>query len=163
MTAKQSRDFRARRKAAGLCSDCSQPAREGKSRCQVCHDKCMERRQARIDSGQCVSCSNNSLPNHQKCKVCVVKAATYQATGSRKNWEAVLGLFTGQCAVSGLPIEIGKNAHLDHRLPKSTHPELIADLTNLQWVHRDVNYAKRNLHPQLFLELCKKVVDFNRL
>ena len=38
--AARSADFRARRKAAGQCTDCSRPTTGGHQRCKVCRDAC---------------------------------------------------------------------------------------------------------------------------
>ena len=134
----------AARNAKGLCANCNAPPREGKTTCQRCADK---------------------YKDYQK---------EYQKTYRRNNAiercakrhgidPSLLPEFTGVCALSGLPISLGDTAHLDHILPKSKHPELATDPNNLQWLHRDVNMMKRDINPQLFLELCKKVVDFNQL
>jgi len=44
---------------------------------------------------------------------------------------------------------------IDHKIPTSkggTH-----DVSNLQFVHVDVNYAKRNLLESEFIQMCKEV------
>ena len=62
----------------------------------------------------------------------------------------------GVCVISGRRLD-RSNAQLDHIVPKSKGG---ADaVENLRWVHRDVNYAKRDLTDEAFLRLCSDVVN----
>lgn len=66
----------------------------------------------------------------------------------------------GKCALSG--IEIGfvsskrGNASLDRK--DASKPYVLG---NVWWVHTDVNYAKQSLSTDDFIELCKRVVNWN--
>lgn len=65
----------------------------------------------------------------------------------------------GRCAVTDRRLN-RQNSHLDHIVSivkggKST-------IENLRWVHRDVNYAKRDLSEAEFLSLCREVVALNQ-
>lgn len=53
-----------------------------------------------------------------------------------------------KCALTGVPIVPGKNASLDHVLPRTKYPELAAELTNLVWVDHSVNVMKQNITPE---------------
>lgn len=62
------------------------------------------------------------------------------------------------CPLSGRKLT-GDTMSVDHRIPISkggTH-----DMSNLQFVHVDVNYAKRNLTEAEFIQMCKDVSSFN--
>ena len=65
----------------------------------------------------------------------------------------------GVCAVTGRKLD-KENAQLDHIVPKSKGGETTT--SNLRWVHRDVNYAKRELTDEAFLRLCSDVVEYQR-
>ena len=65
----------------------------------------------------------------------------------------------GVCAVTGWRLD-GKNAQLDHIKAKVTGGTHALD--NLRWIHRDANYAKRDLTDEAFLRLCSAVVKYQR-
>ncbi len=61
-----------------------------------------------------------------------------------------------KCVLSGIPIEIGKDASLDRIDSKKGYLQ-----ANLQWVHKDVNRMK-NFFPQgHFIALCKQIAVRN--
>lgn len=62
----------------------------------------------------------------------------------------------GVCAVTGWRLD-KDNAQLDHIVPKKLGGLTVAE--NLRWVHRDVNYAKRDLTDEAFIRLCSAVVN----
>jgi CRISPR/Cas system Type II protein with McrA/HNH and RuvC-like nuclease domain len=95
------------------------------------------------------------------CRDCYCKNASAKNTGTRSNWEALLQKFYEQnqlCALTGEKLEMGFNTHVDHIMPVARFPELRDDVDNLQWTTAHVNFAKRNMTTQEFLELCKKVI-----
>jgi HNH endonuclease len=62
----------------------------------------------------------------------------------------------GICPITGRRLT-ADNAHLDHIIPlKKGGTE---EIGNLRWVHRDANYAKRDLLDHDFLQLCLDVVN----
>ena len=151
---------RADYKAKGRCQ-CGRISREGKTVCSVCTKRQAAFRRTRIDAGLCEGCGCRCDTESIYCEICCVKRATRRATVKVRMWREVQELFTGCCAVTGVTIAIGTNAHLDHIMPKSLFPGLSGEVSNLQWVHEDVNMMKRNFTPERFLELCKNVVDFS--
>lgn len=65
----------------------------------------------------------------------------------RKNWtNQVIAKWTGLCFYTGLPIEIGSTAGLDHKLPVARAtvfgPSRVFHPDNLVWVHKSVNILK---------------------
>ena len=62
----------------------------------------------------------------------------------------------GVCAVTGRRLD-KQNAQIDHIIPKKSGGSNAID--NLRWVHRDVNYAKRDLSDEAFIRLCQDVVS----
>lgn len=57
-----------------------------------------------------------------------------------------------RCYYTGLKIDLGANASLDHIYPVSTHPDKIADIDNLVWVDKRINYLKSSMEPKEFYE-----------
>lgn len=75
-----------------------------------------------------------------------------------------------KCALSGLSINGSQNLDKNY----STYKEMTASLDridsskgyiigNIQWVHKDINFIKQNLSEKYFIELCKKVSEYNKL
>lgn len=69
-----------------------------------------------------------------------------------------------QCALTGDPIGFGKtgrdsnrSASLDRKDPSLGYIE-----ENVQWVHKDVNFAKQRMTQEEFIVMCKKVSSFKR-
>jgi len=62
----------------------------------------------------------------------------------------------GICPVTGRRLN-RDNAQLDHIVPLKRGGR--DEIENLRWVHRDVNYAKRDLLDQNFFRLCIDVVQ----
>lgn len=58
-----------------------------------------------------------------------------------------------QCAYTGLPISIGLNAAVDHKLPKSKGGT--NDLQNLHWIHSGVNLMKGNMDHIEFIQFLE--------
>lgn len=65
-----------------------------------------------------------------------------------------------RCAISGVKLIPGYNASIDHIVPRSKGG-LLDDLDNLWWVTMDVNFAKRQMLTDEFVEFCKMIVDYN--
>lgn len=64
------------------------------------------------------------------------------------------------CPYTGRYLIPGKTASLDHRKPRSAGGG--DEISNLQWIHIDVNYAKRRMSEAAFYELCNSVTDHLR-
>jgi 5-methylcytosine-specific restriction endonuclease McrA len=60
----------------------------------------------------------------------------------------------GLCAYTGRKLD--RSAQLDHIIPKALGGT--DELNNLQWVSPEVNYAKRDLTHEQFIELCEAVL-----
>lgn len=66
----------------------------------------------------------------------------------------------GRCVMTDR-ILTRENAHLDHIVPLVRGGW--STISNLRWVHKDFNYAKRDLSDADFLDLCKDVVAVGAL
>lgn len=65
----------------------------------------------------------------------------------------------GACPLTGRKLT-RETAHLDHVKPLSKGGS--KHLSNLRWLHADVNKAKAALTDKEFIQLCKEVVKFQR-
>lgn len=160
MTETVQQRFYRKRRDASLCVRCGEPSLEGRVKCSSCTNDRKQYMDDRRDRGLCYGCPNDAVEGATHCTTCLFKSTARRSTGSMKNLDMIRSLWTGHCAVTGEPIAIGVNAHLDHIKPVSKFPELSASPSNLRWVHADVNFMKRAMSEERFLELCKKVVDF---
>lgn len=96
---------------------------------------------------QSISCKTKAIRQKRKDKASVAE---------------IVGLVEKQlfrCALSGMEIE-PNTANLDHKNPVSCGGT--DDISNLQWLHKDINQAKGALTNEQFIEMCKRVVAWNR-
>lgn len=63
----------------------------------------------------------------------------------------------GRCALTGRKL-VRETAVLDHIVPLVKGGG--SSIDNLQWLHKDANYAKRDLLEVTFLQLCREIVEF---
>lgn len=108
-----------------------------------------EYNQKNKDKGLCTKCSKHQIMenNQTLCVTCWFKYRSCKATGTIGNWQYLADLAVrqgGLCAITGEVLIPGVNASVDHILPRSTHPELIAEPSNLQWVTFSANATKGN-------------------
>ena len=71
---------------------------------------------------------------------------------------AIWGILNKQkykCAYTGIDLEPGVNASLDHIIPKTKGGS--NDLTNIQWIDKDVNIFKGGMMHAKFIEVIKKI------
>ena len=64
-----------------------------------------------------------------------------------------------RCSLSGMKLT-PKIARLDHKVPVSKGGDDSDD--NLQWVHEEINRMKGTMDNLEFLELCKRIVAWDR-
>ena len=117
-------------------------------------------------AGLCKQCSRPLLANIKTvCEHHLFANVAQKRMGSVRFGDVLKEKLIAQgyrCALSGTAIVPGVNASLDHILPTSQFPERAADLSNVQWVSTEVNYAKRTMTPERFVEMCAAVVAHNR-
>ena len=157
-TADAARLKTAKRRSSGVCTQCYQPhAGPG-----VCCPECLEQRKqeyANRDRGQCWLCQKPGLITALYCEDCWLAEVSKRFLGPRKRGAELKDLFTRQghrCALSGVPLQLGRNASLDHILPKSCGGA--DDVVNYRWVHTRVNQLRGNLTDGEFYDLCARVV-----
>jgi 5-methylcytosine-specific restriction endonuclease McrA len=62
-----------------------------------------------------------------------------------------------RCSYSGLPLKIGVNAQVDHKVPRSRGGT--NNVENLHWVDGQVNRMKTDFTHEEFLAMCTTVVE----
>jgi 5-methylcytosine-specific restriction endonuclease McrA len=71
---------------------------------------------------------------------------------SGRQWKELETLFetqNGKCAVTGIPLELGSTASVDHIIPRCKGgPE---DITNVRFVHLWINVMKKDLPEEDFI------------
>ena len=76
---------------------------------------------------------------------------------NRANTKALSHLWKiqrGLCALTGN--KLNRTAQIDHILPKAKGGK--DNIENIRWVCREVNYAKRDMIDEEFIDICKSVI-----
>ena len=156
-----------KRKANRLCVICGiflLP--EDGVNCFKCKKKAEDRIKKRIETsiktGLCKDCQSPSLFNRTLCAehTFKVKASNYLRDSNR--WHELEQLLINQenkCKYCKILITIGGNAEVDHIQPKSRFPELINDITNLQWLCELCNTAKSNRTEDEFFTWAARLLE----
>lgn len=121
-------------------------------------------RKQQFQKGLCKVCKEPHLPNQKTCYKHYLSDMARKHLGSTKYWEDLDELFKkqdGKCAISGIPLQIGVNASIDHIKPLSKHPETKNQLTNLQWVESNINRMKLDMEFEDFINLISIILKHN--
>lgn len=77
------------------------------------------------------------------------------------NEEYLLSIFSGKCALSGVEISLGSPGHIGYltRTASLDRKDSSKGYTkgNVQWVHKSVNFMKRDMDQPLFIDFCAKI------
>lgn len=126
-------------KAAGMCQKCyKQPALLGRVNCTDCQMRSIIRESFKFDR-------RRKMPESSMARgSCYVDQFV---SSVRRDWEnQIIKKWTGFCFYTGLLIEIGSTAGLDHKLPVSRAtvfgPSKVFHPDNLVWAHKSVNILK---------------------
>lgn len=146
------------------CIGCGEEPVPGYARCQACLDyqnlSSQKRRQTIEDMGLCRRCkSPDVVPGGNYCEICVYKNASGSWFKTISKWHLLKEQFESQgglCPYFGVPLQIGVDAWLDHKIPRAKGGT--NDLENLQWVHVGVNRWKGKMTHDEFIEELKNVV-----
>jgi hypothetical protein len=70
----------------------------------------------------------------------------------------------GLCALSGVPLEIPRVMRYNTRTASIDRIDSDKGYVkgNVQWVHVDINYAKLTLSNKDFIDMCRRVVEYNK-
>ena len=89
-----------------------------------------------------------------------LNSSEFKTKKTKANAGALMGLLKKQefrCALSGVPLT-PQTAVIDHIIPVSSGGG--NELSNLQWLHKDVNRAKSVLTQDEFMRICRQVVAY---
>lgn len=117
-----------------------------------------------LEAGLCRFCKNVHLKEQKVCAICYLKVLAKNNLNSRKHGEKLYLKLIEQnykCYLTGKPIELGVNASLDHVVPRSRNPDLAYDLDNIKWCDTKVNFMKKDLVIDEFIEICKQIIEYN--
>lgn len=64
--------------------------------------------------------------------------------------ESLLAVIPTHCPYTSEPLYPGFNLSLEHKLPTSSHPQLAAQVDNLQWTSKTYNHAKHTMTNEEF-------------
>ncbi len=157
--------YQARLLEQGSCLMCRQPVEiHGKRRCDVCNKKKAEQakkyRAKKRASGVCTECKSGVPVNgNTRCTTCVLKRASVKLWRDSSRWEDLANLFNkqnGLCPYSGVSLVVGKDAEVDHIIPKSKGGS--SEINNLQWVLKGINRMKHGMAHKEFSELLSLIV-----
>ena len=150
------RNLIAKRKELGLCTRCGETSRPEKIFCESCADKANQRwRESRVKfcetadfDNHCKLCRKPKVGNTVLCQWHYFQNCANKTLGSTKfakTLEDKLQLQDYKCYYTGVTLEIGVNASIDHRLSVSNHPELRHDVENVVWCTKSINMMKHDL------------------
>lgn len=150
-----------------------------KNKCQSCCaeiiigktcEKCLKRQsvrrkelyELRKKNELCVRCcvKTDKIYCDECSKIKRLKIRAKKYLGNKNKWKQLETLFNrqnGLCYYSGLPLTLGLDAHLDRKIPRSKGG--LNEISNLQWVNKDVNLMKRALLEEEFLKLCEAITN----
>jgi 5-methylcytosine-specific restriction endonuclease McrA len=140
------------------------------SRRKFCSDECSARtyRRRRLeDTEKCVACSKRRIPGYRFCEEHWFALKASGIWPGDKNYvklgNALMEILERQgrkCSYTGRELVVGKNASIDHVFPKARFPEKARELENLEFVDLRINWAKRDLTKEEFVDLCESVVAY---
>lgn len=167
-SAKRHANYKARREKAieenrCLTVGCGEPI-DKNARCVQCREKTKagirKYRQHRLANGCCEYCGSHLSGRKKVCDECCCKRLAKTHTGDRENWPQLMALFKeqgGRCAFTGIPIEIGVNASIDHIVPRGKSGANAVE--NFQWVHICMNVLRRNIDEAEFMVILEEFLS----
>jgi hypothetical protein len=154
------------KRGQGLCVQCGKNRpKDRKSKCSECFNKSLElqrlQRIKAIENKQCSRCFKLPvISEYSYCEICFFKYRAYEHLKDRTKWHTLKEKLESQnykCVYTNQILVVGKNATIDHILPKSRCPELRYTLSNLQWVTLTANQMKKDLTHEEFLEHISQI------
>jgi hypothetical protein len=121
-----------RRKARGLCHNCSSP--------QAFNSVSCEKHWFAARATQRLGLGPDVIGRGQALKA-ILEAQDYR------------------CAYTGIPLVCGVNASVEHKIPTSKRPDLKGDLSNIEWLDVTVNRMKTDMTHDEFLGMCALIAE----
>lgn len=116
-------------------------------------------------NGECLNCKKHvdTQEEYAACEECHLKNIARLYLGTSRRWKELQTLWVNQhgiCPYTGIRLGFGIDASLDHILPSSRFPELANEISNMEFIHNDVNLMKKDMTKEEFLELIQ-VISLN--
>ncbi len=150
----------------GLCRLCGKNKDNKLNMCDSCRRKENARAKQKvlnyIKNKLCITCAKPAeiLNKYCLCRVCWFKRIASSRTKNIGNWEVIKNKLENQnyiCFYSGRKLIIGKNASLDHIIPKTRGGS--DDINNLHWIDITVNKMKNNMNEKEFYQIIKDLYN----
>lgn len=122
----------------------------------------LKRKCQRRESGQCSHCFEKALDKNFLCERHWFQDISRKHFKTVKEWQLLKCLWEKQdkkCIYSDEILIPGTNMSLDHIVSRFDNPLLSEDLTNIQWVTKDINQIKNKLSHNDFISLCCKIAN----
>jgi CRISPR/Cas system Type II protein with McrA/HNH and RuvC-like nuclease domain len=119
-----------------------------------------EWRNRQKEKNKCRVCKNDKLKNSAFCEKHYFAELAQRHLGTSTRWIELKELWDkqkGKCAYSGRQLTLGLDTNVDHIKPLSKHPELLNDISNLQYIHKQLNFFKQDLEEYDFLKFVQDV------
>lgn len=153
-----------------LCLICKTKIKNGRM-CSFCKEKnnkeAKRRREENIKRGLCAYCGSGNIvnKNHKEllCEDCYFKRAAKRCFGSNKKEYAIFlkEQFYKQkqiCPFTGIKLELGKNASVEHIKPRHKYPNETKNFKNVVWVHYRFNEMKKDMELEDFIDYIKNIL-----
>lgn len=157
-----------------LLNLCRNTLDRNKKTCSTCAERKKKKMYAlyedRSSKGLCFECGRPAIPttigsgvlgtnSRPQCEEHLFKRLAFRATGKVSDAKMLKNMVKEQdykCAYTGQKLVIGKNASLDHIIPRSAGGANCR--TNLCWCLWEVNMMKHRFSYKEFLAFCRSVV-----
>lgn len=150
-----------KRKAEGICVTCGKAQKTVGLKCMPCYTSTVAtveiNKQERLSNGLCAYCDNPRV-NNRLCQDHFLKFTAKTHLGSSKRAAELYELFIQQnatCPYTKIKLDLGKNASIDHRIPKSRGGS--TEIDNLQWIYCNVNFMKGDMLEDEFYDLVSLI------
>lgn len=135
----------------------------GLTQCKHCKVKTQAKdREIRKISNICSCCGNEKL---KKSVYCFTHWFCNNASKNLNNYNLGIDLINiyekqnRKCVYSGVELIPSINMSLDHIVSRYDNKDLIHDINNVQWVHKDINVMKNRFSHDNFIKLCKYIAN----
>ena len=132
-----------------VCRRCGAEHEDLRQECRKCRSKRArsdkQRSEERRQAGMCVRCAKAQLFTATSCLRCYLRRLAWEATGKCAHWPLLARMWVqqkGRCYYTGVRMTLGRNASIDHILPRSRFPELEKHGDNICWCLTSINLAK---------------------
>lgn len=147
------------------CKECQKIGwkKHYKSNTDLYRNRQRKTREKSRELGKCIQCHKQyKLENNSLCEVCYFKKCSIRYFGTNKNWKTLKEKFYRQdekCPYTNRPLILGLNASIDHIIPKAKDSSLYDDITNMEWVHIDINTMKQAFSKEYFINTVEEIYN----